>query len=105
MLSLEVLIGKLFSIDRFASSALFVPPSDAICINAVVPKRKRDVWSTHIATCEVTTLKHEVWDDPVELRALVAKALLTRAESAKVLGGLGDDVVVEDKIDASSVVL
>lgn len=66
---------------------------------------------------EVTTLEHEVGDDTVEARALVAEALLARAESAEVLlqvmkrrqlgslqlstrtaaqthGSLGDDVVV-----------
>lgn len=43
----------------------------------------------------VTTLEHEVGDDTVEAGALVAVALLAGAESTEVLGGLGDDVVLE----------
>ena len=37
----------------------------------------------------------------MELAALVAVALLTRAEGAEVLGGLGDDVVEELEVDAA----
>ena len=51
---------------------------------------------------EVTTLDHEVLDDTVELRALVAEALRegrailldTSRESAEVLGSLGDGLFV-----------
>jgi hypothetical protein len=38
----------------------------------------------------------------VELGAGVAEALLASAESAEVLGGLGDNVVVESEVDAAS---
>lgn len=51
--------------------------------------------STYVAAGEVTTLKHELGDDAVEVGALVverlagaASALLAGAESAEVLGGL-----------------
>lgn len=58
---------------------------------------------THVATGEVTTLEHEVRDDTVERRALVAETLLAGAESAEVLGGLGDLVIVEVEVDAALV--
>jgi hypothetical protein len=38
----------------------------------------------------------------VELGAGVAEALLASAESAEVLSGLGDNVVVEGEVDATS---
>jgi hypothetical protein len=56
---------------------------------------------TYVTTGEVTTLEHEVRDDSVEGRALVTEALLASAESAEVLGGLGDDVIVEVEVDAT----
>lgn len=56
---------------------------------------------TDVATGEVTTLEHELRDDTVEGGALVAKALLTGAESTEILGGLGDDAVVEFEVDAA----
>jgi hypothetical protein len=58
--------------------------------------------TTHVATGEVTALEHELGDDAVELGARVAEALLARAEGAEVLDRLGDDVVVELKVDAAS---
>jgi hypothetical protein len=61
-----------------------------------------------IALGEITTLDHELLDHAVELAALVverlaglAQALLTGAESAKVLGSLGHDVVVQLECDAT----
>lgn len=56
---------------------------------------------TYVATGEVTALKHELRDDTVELATLVAEALLAGAERTEVLGGLGDDVVEELKVDAA----
>jgi hypothetical protein len=38
----------------------------------------------------------------VELGAGVAEALLASAESAEVLSGLGDNVVVEGEVDAAA---
>jgi hypothetical protein len=55
---------------------------------------RRDL-STYIAFGEVTALEHELGDDTVEGGASVAIAVLTSGEFAEVLGGLGDDVVVE----------
>lgn len=57
--------------------------------------------STDVTASEVTTLEHEVGNDAVEGRALVTEALLAGAESTEVLGGLGDDVVVQLEVDAA----
>ena len=59
---------------------------------------------TNIATGEVTALEHELGDDAVEGRASVSEALLASAESTEVLGGLGDDVVVEGEVDAAGLI-
>lgn len=75
VLQLEVLVGELLAVDGLATGA--------------------------VATSEVTTLKHEVGDDAVEGRALVAEALLAGAESAEVGGGLGDNVIEEVEDDAA----
>jgi hypothetical protein len=69
VLLLEVLILELGTVDGLASGAVLVG--------------------------EVTALSHEVGDDAVEGGSLVAKALLSSAESPEVFGGLGHDVVVE----------
>lgn len=76
MLSLEVLVGELLSVDGLATSS--------------------------ISLGEVTSLAHELGDDSVELAALeveglagLAGSLLTSAESSEVLGGLGDYIGVE----------
>lgn len=61
----------------------------------------RWIGRTYVATGEVTTLKHELGDDAVEGRARVSEALLAGAERTEVLDGLGDDVFVEDEVDAA----
>lgn len=68
MAKLEVLIGKLGTVDGLATSAVVVG--------------------------EVTALEHELGDDTVENAALVVQTvtLLTSAEGTEVLGGLGDNV-------------
>ena len=58
----------------------------------------------YIVTGEVTALKHELRDHTVELRALVAEALLAGAESTEVLGGLWDDVVVQVEVYSAGLV-
>lgn len=62
VLDLKVLVSELWTIDRLTTSAIEV--------------RK------------VTTLHHEVLDDTVKQRILVAEALLTRAKGSEVLDGL-----------------
>ena len=54
-----------------------------------------------VTTGEVTTLEHEVGDDTVEGRALVAETMLAGGELAEVTSGLWDDVVVELEGDAT----
>lgn len=61
--------------------------------------RKRN---THVATGEVTTLEHELGDNTVEGRALVALTLLGVAKLSEVLGGLGDLFGVEVEVDAAN---
>jgi len=75
VLAREVLISELLAVDGLATSA--------------------------VATGEVTTLKHELRDDAMEGGVGISKALLTGAESAEVLSGLWDDVVVEVEVDAA----
>jgi hypothetical protein len=72
---LEVLVAELLTVDGLATRA--------------------------VATGEVTTLKHELGDDTVELGARVAEALLTRAKGAEVLSRLGDLLVAEGEVDAA----
>jgi len=79
VLQLEVLIGKLLAVDGLAASA--------------------------VTAGEVTTLEHEVGDDSVERRALVAEALLASAELTEVLGGLGDNIVIEGEVDTTFLLL
>jgi len=50
---------------------------------------------------EVPALTHEAGDDAVERRALVAEALLPRAQLAEVLGCLGNDVIAQLKNNAA----
>jgi hypothetical protein len=51
--------------------------------------------TTHIVTSEVTTLEHELGDDAVEGRLLVAFASRSLAELTEVLGRLGDFLIEE----------
>ena len=54
-----------------------------------------------VALGEVTTLDHELLDDTVECRALIAVALLAGGQSAEVLRGLGDGLAIEAHDDAA----
>lgn len=83
VLLLEVLISELGAVDGLTTSA--------------------------VASGEVTTLDHEVWDDTMELAALVVKwlagladALLASAKAAEVLGSLRDDIREELENDPAS---
>jgi hypothetical protein len=60
--------------------------------------------NTHVATGEVTALKHELRDDTVEFGAIISKALLASAESTEVLSCLGDVFVEELEVDATLLV-
>lgn len=75
VLELEVFIGKLGTVDRLATST--------------------------VAGGEVTTLEHKVRDHTVEVRASIAKALLTRAEGTEVGCRLGHHIVKELELDGA----
>ncbi len=60
---------------------------------------------TYVALGEITTLKHELGDDAVELGAGVTEALLAGAESAEVLGRLGHLRVEEVEDNPASLLL
>lgn len=93
---LEVLVGELLAVDGLATSALLED------VSVLRSAQLGCVVCSYVATGEVTTLEHELGDDTVELGAGVAEALLASAESAEVLSGLGDNVVVEGEVDAAS---
>lgn len=48
-----------------------------------------------VAIGEVTTLDHELLDDPVESRSLVTEAFFPCAQSTEVLSGLGDRLPIK----------
>eukprot|EP00406_Dinophysis_acuminata_P010839 CAMPEP_0179225662 /NCGR_PEP_ID=MMETSP0797-20121207/8421_1 /TAXON_ID=47934 /ORGANISM="Dinophysis acuminata, Strain DAEP01" /LENGTH=238 /DNA_ID=CAMNT_0020932681 /DNA_START=27 /DNA_END=743 /DNA_ORIENTATION=- len=75
VLQLEVLVLELLAVDGLAASA--------------------------VAVGEVPALEHEVLDDAVELRALVAEPLLAGAERPEVLRRLGDLLAVQAHDDAA----
>ena len=92
MLELEVLILELVTVDGLSTSTY----------RKVSPHRSnvsRNLLT--ITLSEVTALNHEVLDNTVEGRALVAEALLASSESAEVLGGLGHRLAVQPDDDAS----
>ena len=93
---LEVLVGELLAVDGLSTSALLK------CVSVLRSAQLWYVVCSYVATGEVTTLEHELGDHTVELGAGVAEALLAGAESAEVLGGLGDNIIVESEVDAAS---
>lgn len=97
MLQLEVLIAKLLAVDGLSARALwYVSLLPLLMLHIHMQRRK-----TYVATGEVTTLKHELGNDSVELGARVAEALLAGAEGTEVLSRLGDDIVEELEVDAA----
>lgn len=73
VLLLEVLIAELLSVDRLASSALGICQTLA-CFSSLT------AWNrTYVAASEVTTLKHELRNDSMELAALVSEAVFAGA--------------------------
>ena len=59
---------------------------------------------TYVATSEVSALKHEVGDDTVEGRSLVALTLGFQAQLTEVLGSLGDIGVEELEVDTTGLI-
>jgi len=84
VLDIEVLISELGTVDRFAPSA--------------------------IASCEITTLSHEAWDDAMQAGSgesegfpQLSHAFLARAECSEVVSRFWNDVIVEREDDTSNV--
>lgn len=76
------------------------------------PSCEQELWKarTGLATSaitlgEVTALDHELLDDTVEGRALVAEALLASGESPEVLGSLGNRLAIETHDDAANLLV
>lgn len=99
MVSLEVLVGELLTVDGLATSAL----EERSQLEAEEETKEDSKKTTYIATSEVTTLKHKLRDDTMELGALVSEPLLTGAEGTEVLSSLGNYIVVESEIDPTLV--
>ena len=59
---------------------------------------------TYVTTGKVASLKHELRNHAVKRRVFIAKALLASAQGTEILGGLGDNVIVEVEVDAASLV-
>lgn len=95
MLECEVLVLELLTVDGLAASTL---ESQNLRIFASRGSQKT---ATHVLAGEVTTLEHELGNDTVEGRALVAEAVLTGRELTEVAGGLGNDIVEELEFDAA----
>jgi|SRR5690242_11783256 len=62
---------------------------------------RHDCSFTHVAFREITALDHEVLDNTMEGRALIAEALLAGSEGTEVLSGLGDGLAVEANGDTA----
>ena len=58
----------------------------------------------HIATGEVTALKHKIRDHTMKLRSSIAKALLAGAESTEILGGPGYIILIKIEIDTTALI-
>jgi hypothetical protein len=71
---LEVLILELVAVDRLSAST---------CTHLVLCKLTGCRDSRTITSGKITTLDHEILDDTVEGRVLVAKALLASSQSAE----------------------
>jgi len=75
VLELEILVFELVAVNAFTASSVLVG--------------------------EVTALQHEVWDNSVEWRVLVAESLLAGSQSSEVLSGLGGHILEKLEGDSS----
>lgn len=72
----------------------------------LAPKaRDRDLLNerfvTYVASSEITSLKHELWDDSVELRTFVTFACFFLAQLNEVFSRLGYYIVVQVEVDSA----
>ena len=91
----EVLVGELVAVDGLAAGALCKVSA------SLGSSLSTGGLATHVLSVKVTALEHELRDDTVEWRRLVAEALLAGAEGAEVGGRLWDHVVVELEADGA----
>jgi len=77
MFDYEVFVGEFLTINRFSAST--------------------------IMCCEISTLEHEVWDDPVESASFVAISVLTSAKFSEVSSSLWDLLIKEVEGNSSSI--
>ena len=97
MFFVKVLIRKFLAIYRLPTSAL----REQVSCHQTLPY-DRSGEEAHIATSEITSLKHELRDHTMELGPSVAKTLLASAKGTEILSGLRSDIVVEVEIDAAA---
>lgn len=77
-----------------------VPYGNAVSMPVALPA---NVIETHVSSCEVTTLEHEIWNDTMELGSNISFSFLCcGAKLLEVLCSLWDSLVEEFKIDAAS---
>lgn len=98
VLELEVLIGELLAVDCGISISSVIIQYQGSFRDG---EQLTGLATGTVALGEVTTLDHELLDNTVEGRALVAEALLAGSESAEVLGSLGDSLSVQTHGDAA----
>jgi hypothetical protein len=107
---LEVLVGELLTelsacVDRFTAGTLDHQRIAQLVYGYSNKKQQgRGVvgaTSTHVATGKVTTLEHEIGNDAVEDRSLVALTLRPLRKLAEVFGSPRDNVVKEVEDDAA----
>jgi hypothetical protein len=67
-----------------------------------LPHQERASNCTHVASCKITALHHEPWNDSMKRAALVSEAMLACAKLTKVLGCFRDYVIVEMELDSTS---
>lgn len=105
MLELEVLIRELVAVDCISSP---VSHDSLTAIVTVHPENRCKLTGLStgaIALGEIAALDHEVLDNAVEGRALVAKALLAGGQSTEVLGCLGYGLAVKTHYDATNLLV
>jgi hypothetical protein len=96
VLQLEVLIGELLAEDGATSGALGILVSFWTTTESIV------ACVSYIVTGKVSSLKHELRNDTMEGAARVATDRVALGELPEVLRSLGDNIVEELELDAST---
>ena len=92
MLQLEVLVLEFVTVDyvRFSMST-----------GQHISQIRTGLSTSAVTPGEITSLDHEAFDDPMEGRLLITKALLPRRQGAEVFNGLRDCSAVKTHHDAA----